>query len=76
MTLRVVVSVKSPIGAGDRPGAGSGRSIDVGDPTAACANIYREYGAGGDIGDGVIELVDGLRGVGLGVPGNDSGAIR
>ena len=62
--------------AGYCPDTGLGRSIDIGGPVTACARIYREYGAAGDIGDGVIELVERPSRIGLAVAGGDGGAIR
>ena len=59
------------IAAGDRPSACDGRSVDVISPASARTAVDGEGGVAGDVSNGVIELVEGLSGVGLGVAGSD-----
>ncbi len=67
---------ESAVVAGDGPGAGLLREIDIGDPAAACGGVYGENGCSGDVGDRVVELVEGLSSIGLGVAGSDGSAVR
>ncbi len=61
----------SAVGAGDRPGASLGRSVDTGGPTAAGSGCDAKDGKGGDIAEGVVVCVESLGGICLCIAGGD-----
>ena len=67
---------ESQVDAGDRPGAGLGRGIEIGGPDATSAGVYGENRASCNTGDEVVELVEGLSRIGLGAASNDGSVIR